>query len=272
MSPPPSSEETANSPRREVAPAEGLKDPVHHTGKTERQPSLSPRDPRARKTRSVSRGRSRRREESERRHERSTSRARQERSQNSGSKVAARQQRPPEPNRPPLSRQAFIGSRKCPHCWKQVTQQESGYNQHTFLNQNCLSWQMYNKFRPEEQKKPDAWKKAQNAAKVVRDKRLQQSVTEAVAPASPPQQVNSASSSRRPTRPASSQGARTHVKQESPDPPDSPSPSVEKRASRKRKTKKVVRQPSTSPESSPEPEKKKGKKSQTHKQIVINIG
>ena len=77
--------------------------------------------------------------------------------------------RPPEPSTGPSK----TGTKKCPHCWAEVTVQPSGRAQHQWSNRTCLQWQFYNEMDPELKKKNEtmAWNKAKEPAATLYERR-----------------------------------------------------------------------------------------------------
>lgn len=77
--------------------------------------------------------------------------------------------RPPSPKAGPAS----SGTKKCPHCWAEVTVQPSGRAQHQWSNRTCLMWQCYNDMDKKLKQTDDAlaWKKAKDAAAILYERR-----------------------------------------------------------------------------------------------------
>ena len=76
---------------------------------------------------------------------------------------------PRSPQRAPSK----TGTKKCPHCWAEVTVHPSGRAQHMWSNRRCLEWQFYNGLSSDLKKANDtlAWQRARDAAAVLYERR-----------------------------------------------------------------------------------------------------
>lgn len=64
-----------------------------------------------------------------------------------------------------------VPKKKCPHCHQWVTSTPAGQDQHRWLNELCLSWQVYNNMPWETRQKSESWDKACHMAKTLKEAR-----------------------------------------------------------------------------------------------------
>ena len=62
--------------------------------------------------------------------------------------------------------------KKCQHCHQWVTSTPAGVDQHQWLNELCLTWQIYNNMPWEVRQKQESWDKACHMAKTLKEARL----------------------------------------------------------------------------------------------------
>ena len=64
-----------------------------------------------------------------------------------------------------------VPKKKCPHCHQWVTSTPAGQDQHRWLNELCLTWQVYNNMPWETRQKSESWDKACHMAKTLKEAR-----------------------------------------------------------------------------------------------------
>lgn len=119
----------------------------------------------------------RRRRTHQRRRERRGSRDKRRRSDSSEKDAAKPVAAAPQASRSqalePTGKAAKGGTKKCPHCWSEITSQPSGRAQHQWSNRTCLQWQFYNQMAADVKEKDSdlAWVKAGKDAAALYAKR-----------------------------------------------------------------------------------------------------
>ena len=113
------------------------------------------------------------------------------------SKSAAPEAR--RPHSPPDEPWHKGGTKPCPHCWSEVTLQQSGRLQHQWASKHCLAWQYWNSLdeKTRKEKSKAAWEQAKrSAAKLYEQRRYQAAPHQAQGdlPPAPPLVLRSRSS------------------------------------------------------------------------------
>lgn len=79
---------------------------------------------------------------------------------------------------------------KCCHCGQKIACNKSSLDQHQKFSEYCLSWQMYSRMSKQAQKAPDAWQRAQQAARKIKLSREKAAVEEVGCAPSPDRSVS----------------------------------------------------------------------------------
>ena len=108
-------------------------------------------------------------------------------------------QPPAEPVKPPSEKPSWQKpykgwtnqqKQKCCHCGQKIAHNKSALDQHQKFSEYCLSWQMYSRMSQQAQKAPDAWQRAQQAARKIKLSREKAVVEEVGCAPSPDRSVS----------------------------------------------------------------------------------
>ena len=108
-------------------------------------------------------------------------------------------QRPAEPVKPPSEKPSWQKphkgwtnqqKQKCCHCGQKIAYNKSALDQHQKFSEYCLSWQMYSRMSKQAQQAPDAWQRAQQAARKIKLSREKAAVEEIGCAPSPDRSVS----------------------------------------------------------------------------------